>query len=756
MHRLFRYILSGAAVITGVSLASSYSAVPLPLSVADPDTIAVVEDDDTPAFLPGELRDTTAFMAEQLSKERQQYSSIHLLTRAYGDSIVLRWAAPDYVSWRFLNHVGVSIFRWEEGSVVVDTLVQGLKPVPLEEFRKLYPETDSLAMMGMGAVYNRQQANSDTHRDATGSVGNLYDVYGEQQMQLAVALLVAEWRPDVANCMAMRFVDRSAKKGRHYNYSIIPAEDDTTGHVAIAAGLVADVENKRYNPEPLTLELSDSITPPTSLRLTWPRTRYSSYEVERRQQGGSWKKVNDKPYIIMYGDETENCFIDDRVPEPGVYEYRVAAHDAFGDLTDPTIPYKVTVGDMIPPAPPQITGIVIDRPNEDAPGQEVWANIHFVTPPTDDLRGLVPMYQHHALTRGEWQPMLKDPLSPADTLCRINVTGLKTGLVTIAAYDTVQNVSYAIPQVLRVTDMQPPQAPTGLHAETNAEDGTIKLMWNALKTDDIAYYEVVFANDSTHEFLVQNHGQVTDTLFVDSVDMNANQKYIYYMVRAVDYATNQGPFSEMLPVIRPSNVPPTVAHIDSTSVTPQGVFMRWICGDDQQMARHHVLRRLDTDTSWTLLRVCDADSVKQHDNCIDIVDVPPVNSRQEWCYAVESFNYSGVSAGPSLQFHALYRGQLFFDCALRLHGTFDRSSGATRIVWEMGQKPPYDENDWYYTIYRQGPDDDSPRFLVTAEPDELQHEDYLLREGQEASYYIYVTYPDGRRSKPSNVVKVKR
>ena len=245
MHRLFRYILLGAAVITGVSMASSYSTVPLPLSFADPDTIAVVEEDDTPAFLPGELRDTTAFMAEQLSKERQQYSSIHLLTRAYGDSIVLRWAAPDYVSWRYMNHVGVSIFRWEEGSVVVDTLIQGLKPVTLEEFRRLYPETDSLAMMGMGVVYNRQQAYPDTHRDATGSVGNLYDVYGEQQMQLAVALLVAEWRPDVADRMAMRFVDRSAKKGRHYNYSIIPAEEDTTGHVAIAAGLAADVENKR-------------------------------------------------------------------------------------------------------------------------------------------------------------------------------------------------------------------------------------------------------------------------------------------------------------------------------------------------------------------------------------------------------------------------------------------------------------------------------------------------------------------------------
>ena len=61
---------------------------------------------------------------------------------------------------------------------------------------------------------------------------------------------------------------------------------------------------------------------------------------------------------------------------------------------------------------------------------------------------------------------------------------------------------------LRVSDMRPPKAPTGLRAVTDAVEGTITLVWDALKDDDISYYEIVFANDSTHRFMTANNGIV--------------------------------------------------------------------------------------------------------------------------------------------------------------------------------------------------------------------------------------------------------
>ena len=53
------------------------------------------DDEDTTFFmryLPGEIRDTTAFKEEQLSRQDIDLTAkINLLTRCYGDSVVLRW-----------------------------------------------------------------------------------------------------------------------------------------------------------------------------------------------------------------------------------------------------------------------------------------------------------------------------------------------------------------------------------------------------------------------------------------------------------------------------------------------------------------------------------------------------------------------------------------------------------------------------------------------------------------------------------------
>lgn len=712
----------------------------------------------TPRFLPGEIRDTVAFNQEQAAKDRLLYTqSIKVLARAYGDSIVLRWAAPDYVAWRYLNNVGVDILRLREDGGI-DTLAHAFKPTPLDRFRTLYSESDSLAQMGMGSIYNLDRPDPNATQDEPGSMGSLFQIHGEQQMQFGVAVLVSEWRADVANHMAMRWVDKNVRAGQTYSYSIVPTEIDTTMTVMLDAGLVEDLENVRYKPLPFDVEVGDSVSPPNGVRLWWTDKDYSSYEIERRRQGTTqWKRLNQRPYIVMAVNQQENqdCFFGDNVPAPGTYEYRILAHDPFGDLTQPSITHVVKIGDMEPPRAAEITWIEIIRPREDAPADEIWADIHFVKDTMEaDFVGLMPMYYHERATEGKWRPLLDKPLAPTDTVCRIDVTNLVSGDVVVAAYDTAHNVSYGIPQLLRVSDMRPPKAPTGLRATTEAIIGTITLTWDALPDDDdVDYYEIVFANDTTHAFMTQKHGQTRDTVFVDTVSMEANQKYIYYKVRAIDFSSNIGDFSETLQVIRPSNVPPSQAHIDSAYVDGRGVFMRWICGDDEQMAYHHVLRRLESKDEWTLLCRCDADSVKAHNNVIEILDTPDASVKDPWIYAIESFNYSDVSSGLSLQYMIRFDGEKLFSWPIRLHSSYLPQDNETRLAWEMDANPPY-SGEWWFCIYRKGPDDKLPQFLMSAQPEERDFNDFLMRPGETAEYYILIQYADGRVSEPSNTVSV--
>ena len=726
--------------------------------VADDDDTVVVDTNRVLPFLPGEIRDTAAFNEQQLAKDKQlYYSDIKVLCRAYGDSIVLRWSAPDYVTWRHLIHVGVDVHRIDPETGDIEILATALKPLPLERFRQLYPESDSVAAMGYGSIYNLDHYDANNSKEEPGTMGSLFDIHQDQMMALGVAVLVSEWRPDVATRMAMRYVDKNVKRGKKYTYSIAPTVPDTTMHVMLGAGVIDDVENVPQKPEPFDVNVTDSVSPPNSVQLNWDNRTYSSYEIERREKGKTkWERVNDKPYLVMLPElGGTDCFFGDHVPHPGTWEYRILAHDPFGDLTEPSPIHTVKVGDMEAPRPPQLTWINIIRPREDDPSGEIWAEIHFEKDTMEaDFIGFVPMYHHERVTEGKWRPLVDKPLARTDTVCRIDVTNLVTGDITIAAYDTAQNVSYAIPQLLRVSDMRPPKAPTGLTAKGNANDGTITLTWNALEeSDDVDYYEIVFANDTTHQFMTQKHGQTRDTVWTDTISMEANQKYIYYKVRAVDFSQNIGEFSEVLQVIRPSNVPPSQAHLDSTAVNGKGVYMRWICGDDEQLAYHYVLRRLDSEEEWTLLRVCNGDSVKANKNIIELTDEPKANSDEQYIYAVESFNYSDVSSGLSLQFCTRFTGEAVFSQPIRLFVTYDEGQKATRLVWEIDNVPPGD--DWYFCIWRKGEDDDRFKFLLSAEAKERDFTDFILDEGQTAQYFIQIQMEDGRESEPSNIVTIK-
>lgn len=710
-------------------------------------------------WLPGEIKDTLQFNREHEAAILRDFSShINLLSRAYGDSIVLRWAPDDYVTWRQLSTKGVNIYRHEEGSNLTDTLAIGLKPSSLDEFRRLYGDKDSLANMAMGMLYGKVEPRDKSHV-TEGSLYDLIEEHQDKQMMFGIAVLTTELRQDLANHLAMRFVDKNVKKGKTYRYEVAPSYVDPEGKLSIYRGETGYIKNEMYKPEPLNIEMGDSVLKGGGLRLWWTRTEHSAYEVERRVKGASqWKRLNERPYVMMIPEQSEqDCFYSDLNLKPGAYEYRILAHDAFGDLVPSANIHTVVMPDVIAPRMPSIKYIEIIRPNKEDPAAEVWAEIHVAKDTIEaDLMGMAPVYYHEKATQGKWR-LLTAPgkmMAPTDTVITINVTDIPSGQLAIAAFDTAYNVSYSIPQLLRVADMRPPKAPKGLKAETSLENGTITLTWNKSDEDDVSYYEVVYANDTTHTFMTCHDGKIKDTLFVDSVALDVNQKYIYYKVRAVDYATNTGEYSEVLQVIRPSAIAPSVAHLDSTFVDGKGVYMRWIAGNDEQMAYHKIYRKLlKVDKDWTLLRVCNADSVKQNGDVIEILDHPKENSYEEYAYYIESFNYSHVSSGPSLQYITRFTGDPVFKCPINLVGDFVADKRMTKLAWDVTTPPA--GKDWFFCVWRQGPGDDRFKFLMSAEPDERDFTDYLLRPGQEAQYYIQIQMEDGRESEPSNIVTIK-
>jgi hypothetical protein len=202
-------------------------------------------------------------------------------------------------------------------------------------------------------------------------------------------------------------------------------------------------------------------------------------------------------------------------------------------------------------------------------------------------------------------------------------------------------------------------------------------------------------------------------------------------------------------------IKPGVAQIDSAHVDQkQGIYMRWICSDEQQVSHHVLWRRLEKGKKWTKVAVYDGDSIRQAGCILHVTDKPDQIRRTRYEYVVESVSYAGITSGPSLAYSVAFEGEHVFEWPIKLYGTYDTKKKQTRIVWETDANLPY-KGEWYFCVYRKGPNDKRHKFLMNVKPEERVFEDYLLSAGETAEYYVKIRYRDGRATTNSNTVKVE-
>ena len=705
-------------------------------------------------------------------------TKIKLLARTYGDSIALRWVPEDYVSWKYLCLTGVNVLRTETDaeSFAIDTLAYGLKPLTEEQFRAKYAQTDSNALVAQGVLYGDGRLGPNQTENFPGSYGASMEYNNEQDLSFAFAMLVAEWRPDLARDMAVGFLDRTAKPGKSYDYYIQPTKWETDGRLIFEPGVVEGIVNEPYTPAVFNPRMVDSISSPRRHVLGWWDDKYSTYEIFRRlvtdadgkQMDGSWEHLNDKPYLSVIDlPEGDNYkAFGDSVPAFGVYEYMIAGHDAFGGLVPGVNPLKVNVYDNEAPKAPQLKAIVIGYPDDDIRGR-IQAHIIWEKDTLEnDLQGYVIRYFNSKVSGNAWMELNEEMIPPTDTMYVAEVTGLRTGMIQIAAYDKSGNESTSLSQLIEIHDFKAPAAPDSLTAQVidpklnslakkEVNYAYVILRWHPNpEDDDIMHYDVAFANDTTHIFQRRNEQAINETWFLDSLAVDVNQKYIYYKVRATDYSTNEGEWSPWIQVKRPHITPPTQPHLDRSGHNDaEGMHMEWIVGTDADMDYHVTYRGLSADGPWDVIGRYDHDSLTAKGFRITIDDNPPYDRENRYYYYVESFNSSPFTS-KSLAVSWLHAGPKVYKVGIELAGDFDEKENQTRLVWDKN-KLPFDA-PYYYCIYRKGPGDEKFKFVVSVASDVQEYTDKLLGKGEQAEYYVMIQWRDGRQSTPSNTVSVRR
>ena len=705
-------------------------------------------------------------------------TKIHAQARTYGDSIALRWVPEDYVSWKYLCQTGVNVLRTETNAenFAIDTLAYALKPLSEEGFRAKYALNDSNALVALGVLYGEGRMGLNQTQNMPGTLGASMEHNNEQDLSFAFAMLVADWRPDLARDMAVGFLDRTAQPGKTYDYYIQPTRWETDGRLIFEPGVVERVRNNEYWPGIFDPQMVDSLSSPRRHVLGWWDHEYSTYELYRRQVSdgdgnatdGEWVHINPKPYlsVIELPQGEDYKAYSDSVPSFGVYEYVVAGHDAFGDVIPSAHQLRVNVYDNEPPTAPQLKAIVVDYPDNDIRGRTRARIIWEKDTLERDLQGYIVRYYNAKISGETWMELNDKIIPPTDTMFVADVTGLRTGMLQVAAYDLSGNEAVSFSQLIELHDCKAPAAPDSLNAQVivpqltplakeDMKHAYVILRWKPNPTDDdIMHYDIAFANDTTHAFQRLNELAINETWFIDSLALDVNQKYIYYKVRATDYSTNEGEWSPWIQVKRPHITPPTQPHLErSTCKDEEGIHMEWIVGTDADMDYHLAYRRLGEDGDWELIGRYDHDSLTAHNYTIVIDDRPTYNRQQRYYYYVESFNSSPFTS-KSLAVSFLFQGPKIWDVSLKLIGDYDEKTKQTRLVWDTG-KLPFDA-PYYYCIYRRAAGEERYEYMGNVPADTLEFTDQRLNPGEQAEYYVMIQWRDGRQSTLSNTITVKR
>ena len=742
---------------------------------SEQDTLTVFVDADGITHTMKQIEPLDSAAIDSMATEHRY--SVFVNSRSYDDYIYVRWAPDEYVPWRILNYWGYDVVRIYEGKneIEADTIAR-VKPLSLEQFKATFEASDTLAAAAAQIIYGKRTefGNTEAHPESMQSIVELYE---EQQMVYSYAMMIAEKRRDIAIAMGLAFEDRTAKPNRKYNYIIDAVVPDTILNVGTYITRADKLGS--WKPEKLKVKITDSIQAPANVQLVWPRTEeYTTFDIERRcvSRGEEWVKLNDKPYVMMLQDEAHetgnNIYIDERV-HPGTYEYRIKGYDMFGDLTAPCDPHRVEMPDLIPPTAPLLEFIEIVR---DENSDHIDAYIHIVKDSIEeDLVGYIPFYQNpnykdrinidipdsvaqqlndeqrRLLNEGMMIPLVKEPIAPGDTIIKVDVTGLESGTLVIAATDTAFNMTISMPLPIHIHDLMPPAPPTRLRAAMDMS-GLMMMNWRPSTSVDIEGYEIYWANDLDHPFAQHPGFYSADTMFVDTLSMKTAEPYRYYYVKARDYAGNGSVPSDTLRVERLTIVPPSVCRIDTLWMTGKTVNMKWHPASEPDILCYNVFRRMEGEQDWQLTRVLTPDSIA--DGRLYIEDNPEPHMTKRYYYAIETINRSGLSSGMSFATSFLFKGEVVLPIKIKLFGNFNEETKKAQLAWEIQGMTEEVRKDAYLVIFRKRPEDEFFRHLKSVSVHDAHTVDNGLRPGEEAQYEMRLRTNEGRFSPYSNRVMI--
>ena len=691
----------------------------------------------------------------------RQNNKVVLLYRAYGDSVVFRWAPEDAGLWMLANKHGWLLERSltdEEikksgNSSRIDTLLNNgkpIRPLTLEQFQQQFDSTDMHAGAAAQALYGEGAFVTDPN-DQNGFMNYVFRKDEEQQQRHFMALLAAEGHPEIMNALGLRYVDRTVKKGEWYDDTLRTPVPKHLYDVPPVSVIFQNVPYVRTEEEMMPTVEIQQIDAYRAI-VYWKKNKLSGYFIERKtNKDRNWEPMNNVPiYGYNPDEETYKVLGEDvaRLMENNVafidsldlktqYQYRVRAFDAFGDY----VPYKESekfeMMDLVPPTIPIITGCV---PKDNTTCTVYWEKNVI----EDDFEGYLLTFSDSP--DGPWSNV-SDLLGPKTKQYLDEYAGVRgRGYYKLIAYDKYKNVSFSSSALNNIEDVVPPVKPTGLRALVDSA-GLAHFTWDKNPEKDVMGYRVFFANQMDHEFVECSHGLAHTNAFIDTLDWHTITKYAYYYIMAEDYSHNVSEHSDTIAVPVPDKIPPTPCILDDITVTDNTVVVRWTKSASSDVMYYFIYRKLKKQKQWELQQAVQPWQIIEADYIVFIDHPTPSSDMYQYCIeAVDDFHNTSGRSGYA---NAFVREALVVDLPIQLKASADKKNNSVTLDWAYD----YMGRHHHYGLIYRSVNGSEYQAYQRFEKGTKTFVDRDLKAGDKVSYYIVLYFGKGQRSLPSQEVQ---
>ncbi len=618
-------------------------------------------------------------------KDLPLHAHIAVIARAFGDSVVVRWAPSKPGGWLFGNKNGYVVERYvisgnlSKGPVPFERLnAQPAKPLTLEDWKKNSKPEDRLAAIAAQVLYGKQMVTKGAYG---GGLSYIKFAADELENRWGFALFAADNSAHAADGLGLRLVDRTVKPGQKIIYRVYAVSGDASYHLDTGAVMV-DVQAARpvEGPGNLAADGGDG-----RIMLSWSTAfpeHFSGYYVERSDDNGvRFRRLNAVPLVNVHNRSSKDdnlYYSDTSVINYRHYRYKVCGVTPFAEISEP-VEIEAFGRDLTPPAPPHV-----NKPKRTGEHKvKLTWEMPVLSP---DLHGFV-------VTRSEnpvrfFHP-LTDKLLPVKAREFVDTAAnFDEPYYIVSSIDTAGNIAPSLPLYVVFRDSTPPAQPTGLTAAIDST-GVVKLHWHANPDSTrMLGYRLMWANDARHEFSQVTSEVIRDTAYVDTVSVKTLTRSVYFKLVALNSWYVPSKPSAILEVKRPHLIKPVAPVIVSVSVTDSTIRLGWARSPSAMIDRQIIVRKGPSDTGW-----------------ITVASLPPRDSfwtdrkvtRAVTClYAISVHDSGGLSSARS----PVMRGRPYDPGVLpevkNLKAVYNKGSRAVELQWAWATPI----TDAWFVIYR--------------------------------------------------------